>query len=100
MGGFKAPRGAGGALVLRSRSSRLLLGAWLRWALAAVVTCMALVVPATAMATTATAISAGYEHTCALTSARRGQVLGRQHLRPARRRHDHGANRTRSMSAA
>jgi alpha-tubulin suppressor-like RCC1 family protein len=36
--------------------------------LAAVVTCMALAAPATAVATTSTAISAGGFHTCALTT--------------------------------
>src|ERR1700730_16092873 len=40
-----------------------------RWALAAVVTCMGLAAPPTAMATTTTAVSAGGQHTCALTSA-------------------------------
>ena len=35
------------------------------------------------------AIIAGGAHTCALTSARRGQVLGPQQSRPARERHDH-----------
>ena len=44
-------------------------GAWRQWTLAAVVTCMGLVAPATAMATTTTAISADGYHTCALTSA-------------------------------
>jgi alpha-tubulin suppressor-like RCC1 family protein len=44
-------------------------GAWRRWTLAAVVTCMALATPTTAMATTSTAISAGSLHTCVLTSA-------------------------------
>jgi alpha-tubulin suppressor-like RCC1 family protein len=43
--------------------------AWRRWTLAAVVTSMGLATPATAMATTATAISAGGDHTCAVTSA-------------------------------
>ena len=38
-------------------------------ALAAVVTCVALLTPAAALATRATAISAGSFHTCALTSA-------------------------------
>src|SRR5271168_1233781 len=40
-----------------------------RWILAGVLACVALAAPATALATTATAISAGYVHTCALTSA-------------------------------
>jgi alpha-tubulin suppressor-like RCC1 family protein len=34
-----------------------------------VITCIALATPATSLATTATAISAGFRHTCALTSA-------------------------------
>ena len=36
------------------------------------------------------AVAAGGYHTCAVTSARRGLVLGLQLLRPARRRHDDG----------
>ena len=40
-----------------------------RWMLAGVLACVVLAAPATALATTATAVSGGYFYTCALTSA-------------------------------
>jgi alpha-tubulin suppressor-like RCC1 family protein len=61
-------RGADGEITARVQAGGRGRAALRRWILAGVLVCVALAAPATALATTTTAISAGVVHTCALTS--------------------------------